>query len=86
MTQKCYEISDEQWDQIKDLFPIAKTGRPPKDNRGMFNAILWIARSGAAWRDDDTLLVIFKLLTSESDYENLSIDSTGIRAISIVLW
>ncbi|MCC9295127.1 transposase [Clostridium sp. WLY-B-L2] len=31
--------------------PIAKTGRPPKDNRLIFNAILWIARSGAAWRD-----------------------------------
>jgi len=36
---------------IKDLFPQAKTGRPPKDNRLMCNGILWIARSGAAWRD-----------------------------------
>lgn len=24
MVQKRYEISDEQWNQIKDLFPIAK--------------------------------------------------------------
>ena len=51
MAQKRYEISDEQWNQIKDKFPIAKTGRPPIDNRIIFNAILWIARSGAAWRD-----------------------------------
>lgn len=100
MTQKRYEISDEQWNQIKNLFPVAKTGRPPKDNRVMFNAILWIARSGAPWRDlperfgswktvysrfckwrnDGTLLVIFKRLTLESDYENLSIDSTSIKA------
>ncbi|WP_251861346.1 IS5 family transposase [Clostridium sp. Marseille-Q2269] len=100
MTQKRYEISDEQWNQIKNLFPVAKTGRPPKDNRIMFNAILWIARSGAAWRDlperfgswktvysrfckwrdDGTLVVIFKELTSEADYENLSIDSTCIKA------
>lgn len=29
----------------------AKTGRPPKDNRLVFYAILWIARSDAAWRD-----------------------------------
>ncbi len=48
MTQKRYEISDKQWNQIKDLFPVAKTGRPPKDNRLIFNATLWIARSGDA--------------------------------------
>ena len=48
MEQKRYEMSDEQWEQIKDLFPKAKTGRPPKDNRLMFNAILWLARSGSA--------------------------------------
>jgi len=36
MEQKRYEMSDEQWEQIKDLFPKAKTGRPPKDNRLMF--------------------------------------------------
>ena len=51
MPIKRYEISDYQWNQIKDLFPTTKTGRPPKDNRMVFNAILWIARSGSAWRD-----------------------------------
>lgn len=51
MAQKRYEISHEQWIQIKDLFPVAKTRRPPKDNRLVLSAILWIARSGAAWRD-----------------------------------
>nr|WP_202117495.1 IS5 family transposase [Clostridium chromiireducens] len=100
MVQKRYEISDEQWNQIKDQFPIAKTGRPPIDNRIMLNAILWISRSGAAWRDlperfgswktvysrfckwrdDGTLLSLFKELNSEADYENLSIDSTYIKA------
>lgn len=80
MAQKRYEISDEQWNQIKDKFPIAKTGRPPIDNRIIFNAILWIARSGAAWRDNGTLLALFNELNSEADYENLSIDSTCIKA------
>lgn len=100
MLQKRYELSDEQWNQIKNLFPVGKIGRLPKDNRVMFDAILWIARSGAAWsdlpecfgswktvysrfckwRNDGTLLVIFKELTSEADYENLSIDSTCIKA------
>ena len=51
MSIRRYEISDEQWNQIKDMFPRAKTGRPPKDNRIMFNAILWLAKSGAAWAD-----------------------------------
>lgn len=51
MAAKRYEMSDEQWEKIKDLFSRAKTGRPPKDNRLMFNAILWLARSGSAWAD-----------------------------------
>lgn len=46
-----HELTDEQWNQIKNLFPKYRTGRPPKSNRTMFNAVLWIARSGAAWRD-----------------------------------
>ena len=32
MTVKRYEMSDKQWEQIRDMFPRAKTGRPPKDN------------------------------------------------------
>ena len=100
MGQKRYEMSDEHREQIKDLFPKAKTGRPPKDNRLMFNAILWLARSGSVWRDlperfdswktvysrfckwrdDDTPFNIFHTLNAEADYENLSIDSTSVKA------
>lgn len=29
MSARRYEISDEQWEQIKDMFSKAKTGRPP---------------------------------------------------------
>lgn len=49
-----YEISDEEWNKIKDMLPpdrLAHQGRPPKPNREMLNGILWIARSGAPWRD-----------------------------------
>ena len=31
--QRRYEISDEQWNKIKHMFPKAKTGRPGKDLR-----------------------------------------------------
>ncbi|MGQ4286610.1 transposase [Bacillus thuringiensis] len=52
MTLRRYELTNEQWEQIKGFFPPYSTGRPPKrSNREMFNAILWIARSGAPWRD-----------------------------------
>ncbi len=39
---------------IKDLLPSEQKkqgGRPTKDNRTMLNAMLWIARTGAPWRD-----------------------------------
>lgn len=32
------------------------------------------------WRDDGTLLRIFKALNEDADFENLSIDSTSIKA------
>lgn len=49
-----YELTDQEWDRIVPLLPSPKTGkpgRPPKDNRLMLNAMVWLARSGAAWRD-----------------------------------
>ena len=48
-----HEISDECWIRIKDMLP----GRPgqqgwiAKDNRLFINAVLWIAKTGAPWRD-----------------------------------
>lgn len=49
-----YELTDREWDTIKDLLPpenTGKRGRPSKDNRIMLNAMVWLARSGAPWRD-----------------------------------
>jgi transposase len=48
-----HEISDDQWDRIKDL-AAGKEGDPgvrAKDNRLFVNAVLWIAKTGAPWRD-----------------------------------
>ena len=53
MTRR-YELTDQQWEQIVLLLPPGKTnkpGRPSKDNRLMINAMVWMARSGASWRD-----------------------------------
>ncbi|MFC6163333.1 transposase, partial [Lactiplantibacillus dongliensis] len=48
---KRYELTDEQWNRIEPMFPAYRTGRPATiDNRTAFNGILWLMRSGAAWR------------------------------------
>ena len=49
-----YELTDYEWEQIKGLLPpenTGKRGRPSKNNRIMLNGMIWIARSGAPWRD-----------------------------------
>lgn len=47
-----HQLSNDQWECIRDLFPApANTGRPPSDQRTVMNAILWILRTGSAWRD-----------------------------------
>lgn len=47
-----YELSDDEWFLIEDIFPKAKKmGRPPRDHRTLFNAAFWVLCSGAAWRD-----------------------------------
>src|SRR5947209_18243765 len=48
-----HAISDADWDRIKDLLPgrPGQTGWVAKDNRLFIDAVLWIAKTGAPWRD-----------------------------------
>lgn len=48
-----HELSDDQWLAIKDLLPGKKSdpGRTAAGNRRFVNAVLWVARTGAPWRD-----------------------------------
>lgn len=47
-----HRLTDQQWDLVQDLFsPPARTGRPRRDRREILNAIFWILRTGAPWRD-----------------------------------
>jgi transposase len=48
-----YEIADADWDRIKGLLPgqPGQHGGVAEDNRRFLNAVLWIARTGAAWED-----------------------------------
>ena len=48
-----HAISDDRWERVKDLLP-GKEGDPgvtAKDNRLFVDAVLWIAKTGAPWRD-----------------------------------
>ena len=48
-----HAISDDNWERIKDLLP-GKAGDPgvtAKDNRLFIDAVPWIAKTGAPWRD-----------------------------------
>ncbi|MFP3443533.1 MULTISPECIES: IS5 family transposase [Pseudomonas] len=49
---KRYELSDEAWDVVSDLFiETHGRGRPRLSDRLMLDGVLWVLCSGAAWRD-----------------------------------
>ena len=47
------ELTDEQWRRIEQLVSgkAGDKGRHCEDNRLFVDAVLWIARAGAPWRD-----------------------------------
>jgi transposase len=49
----CDRLTDEQWARIAPLMPGGCRGKrgPRTNNRLFMDAILWMARSGARWRD-----------------------------------
>ena len=45
-------LSDREWNLLAPLLPQrARTGRPPKEHRTIIDALLWLAKTGAPWRD-----------------------------------
>ena len=47
-----YELTNTQWNKVKDLLPGKRTDRDQtaQDNRLFVNGCLWIIRSGAMWK------------------------------------
>ena len=48
-----HAIADEHWERIEDFLP-GRAGDPgvtAKDNRLFVDAVLWIGKTGAPWRD-----------------------------------
>jgi transposase len=48
-----HAIDDGQWERIQHLLPgrPGTPGRPAQDNRLFVDAVLWIGKTGAPWRD-----------------------------------
>ena len=55
MAKEGWELSDEQWARIEPSLPTPKPstrgGRPRADDRAYLEALLWLLRSGAQWKD-----------------------------------
>src|SRR5579863_8599748 len=43
-------MRDEEWAYFEP-FLVQKRGRPPRDHRKVLDAVFWIMRTGAPWRD-----------------------------------
>jgi hypothetical protein len=46
-------LRDDQWEQVKPFVPSGRKGKrgPRSDGRQFFDALMWMAHSGARWRD-----------------------------------
>ena len=47
------ELTEERWEQVATLLAALapKVGRPPKDDRTVLLALLWLMRHGTRWED-----------------------------------
>jgi transposase len=47
------DLTNDEWARLQPLLPPQKpkTGRPAPDHRRVINGMLWVARTGAPWRD-----------------------------------
>ena|SRR5215203_745726 len=46
-------LTDKEWETLKPFIPdcTGKKGHPPRNHRQVLEAILWVLRTGAPWRD-----------------------------------
>ena len=46
-------LREDQWERLKPFIPGGRKGKrgPRSDGRRFLDALLWLARSGARWRD-----------------------------------
>jgi transposase len=51
--KRLVRLTDAQWSRVEPLLPSVskKGGRPAKPHRKMVEAMIWVLRTGAPWRD-----------------------------------
>ena len=71
-----HDISDRAWNILAPKLPggPGKVGRPAQDNRRFINAVFWVLRTGAPWRDLPRTMDIGTRL--------VSVSTAGIRKAS----
>ena len=51
--KSAWTLKESDWERIKQVFPVKtvgpKGGRPPIDNRRVFEALIWFCRAGCPW-------------------------------------
>ena len=46
-----HELTDVQWEKVKDLLPVQPGPRSRRGDRAFVNAVMWRLKTGAPWRD-----------------------------------
>ncbi|WP_392757049.1 transposase [Streptomyces sp. LN590] len=46
-----HELTDQEWELLAPLIPLAVTGRPRVDDRQVINGMVYKIRTGITWRD-----------------------------------
>ena len=91
-----HDMSDDVWDRLRSHLPggEGKRGRPAYDNRQFIDAVCWILRTGAPWRDlppdyEDWKNIhrrfclwagLLEAVMDDPDFEWLVIDASYIKA------
>ncbi|WP_407079475.1 IS5 family transposase [Candidatus Regiella insecticola] len=78
LAHRRHDISDHVWSLLEAHLPGRKGtwGGIARDNRQFINAVFWILRTGAPWRDKGLWESLLEALIVEPDFEWLMIDAT----------
>lgn len=79
MCSQYKELTDSQWEYIKDMLPIERKRK--LDLRKVVNAILWIVRTGSQWRNLDSkrfykwqsVYYYFRIWSKDGTIDNLNL-------------
>ena len=80
-TYRRHDLSDTHWNTLEPHQPggDGQVGRPATDNRRFLDAVFWILRTSAPWRDKRTLGKSLEIVIDEPNCERLTIGATHCK-------